>query len=142
MTSVSDAQPAPMGGTDGDWEAHWAYYHAAYGEGYGVCHASLPPGRAIQEPALGTLAFGLLPPAALYGWASAHWQGFEMLPRPCHAVMAFKRLLERAQKCEGLRHVVAISAQGCNSTRVRGLLPPAVAAGDPPAACAGGRPRN
>lgn len=62
VTSVSEAQPAPMGSTDDVWEAHWAYYHATY-------------------------------------------------------VMAFKRLLERAQKCEGLRHVVAISAQGCNATR-------------------------
>ncbi len=39
-------------------------------------------------------------------------------------MMAFKRLLERAQKCEGLRHVVAISAQGCNATRVGPLTPP------------------
>ncbi|KAL4443684.1 hypothetical protein ABPG75_011421 [Micractinium tetrahymenae] len=61
VTSVLDAQPAPMGSADDDWEAHWAYYHATY-------------------------------------------------------VMAFKRLLERAQRCEGLRHVVATSAQGCNAS--------------------------
>lgn len=30
---MSDAQPNPMGSTDGDWEAHWAYYHATYGTG-------------------------------------------------------------------------------------------------------------
>jgi NAD(P)-dependent dehydrogenase (short-subunit alcohol dehydrogenase family) len=34
-------------------------------------------------------------------------------------VLAFKRGLEHALKCQGLKHVVAVSGQGCNCNSVR-----------------------
>ena len=37
-------------------------------------------------------------------------------------VLAFKRGLELALKCQGLKHVVAVSGQGCNCNSVSVLL--------------------